>query len=386
MRTDFHLARELCEKSLKYSSETNNELYEIKSLFLLAWLEKKMLNYRQSSNIYFQIILKQPNLVLDESKEIVLSAYKNLSYIVSDYNDFELASMLNREAFLLAYRELKDSSLMIKYLRPQLSIYVEQSDFYNCINLANHITSNYSIKDDYFKNEINFFKGISHQNLENTELALVIFNDILKDTATDDLMTAKIFHQTGLIYLKQERYKEAIKTIEKAILINKLNNAHTSLFLNYNALAESYAALMNYSRAINYYELMIDMHRQHNINNNLKFEIIPKLIQTLQLVDDQDKIDRYKEEHRVMMEDYYATKQILSDANEATDLAVMKIKMKELVADRQNMETQNPSFYFEASIALLFLILSIGFYYLNSKRRKIAIMNDLKKIGIESNI
>ena len=386
MRTDFQLARERGQKCLSFSSESKNELYEMKSLFLLAWLEKKMLNYRRSSDIYFQIILKQPSLELEESKKIVLSAYKNLGYLVSDYNDFELASILNKEAFLLASRDLKDTSLMLKYLRPQLSIYIGNSDYFHCLNLANHIISNYTIKDGYFKNEINFFIGMSHQNLGNVELATILYDEILKDSTSDDKMVAKISHQTGLIYISQQRYIEAIETLKMAAVKNEINNSYTSLFINYDALAESYTALEDYAEAIKYYELMVNMSKQQNINNNLKFETIPKLIKVMKLANDLDEIDRYQEEYRLMMEDYYTTKKVMNAANEATDVAIMKTKMKELIRDRQNQESQNAGFSTEISIGFLLLILSIGLYYFNNTRRKIAIINDLKKIGIESNI
>jgi tetratricopeptide (TPR) repeat protein len=390
MRTDYRLSKKLGLKSLTHANNVANEFYQVKSLFLLAYLENKMANPLQAADIYFNIISKQLELKNPESKKILLSAYKNLSYIVGDHNEHDLAHALNREAFLLASKEFKDTTLMLKYLRPELSIYVIEEDFLSCLKLSNYMLSTFKINDSSLKDEIRYFQAISHQHLGNTELAMVRFNDLMQDTSVNVKTKSISLRQTSDIYYEKGQYEKAIETAKKALSISEQLKDRTHEYLNYTVIASSYYALKDYGQSIFYYEKLIEHSETYNVRNNFKFEVIPKFIKVLSEIGDEERVAIYHEKYQQLMVGYFNNKEEFKKSNQRTNLALMKIKMKELVASRRKHElpniNANADSLFKIILGLTLMVIAAGSVYFFNLRRKLAIINDLKKIEIESNV
>jgi len=390
MRIDYRLSKKLGLESLAHANEVDNEFYQVKSLSLLAYLENKMSNPLQAADLYFNIISKQLELKNPESKKILLSAYKNLSYIVGDHNEHGLAHSLNREAFLLASKEFKDTTLMLKYLRPELSIYAIEEDFLSCLKLANYMLSTFVINNSNLKDEIKYFQAISHQHLGNTELAMVRFNDLMQDTSVNVKTKSISLRQTSDIYYEKGQYEKAIETAIKALVISEQLKDRAHEYLNYTIIASSYYSLKDYEQAVFYYEKLIEHSETYDVRNNFKFEVIPKFIKVLSEIGDEERIAIYQEKYQQLMVGYFNNKEEFKKSNPRTNLALMKIKMKELVANRKKHELPNISAsadsLFRFILGLTLMAVAAGSVYFFNLRKKVAIINDLKKIEIESNV
>jgi len=388
MNQDHEKSLELAFNALEYSEQNNEFHYELKSLFLIAWLHKRLDNIEKSIEFYFRIISVQNSIRSIDEKKILISTYKNLCLLINQYEEHDLADQLIQEAITLS-KDLNDTSSIIKYTNTRLMVLMDQEDFQKVLLELEFLENELSVQDYEELTKVYLFKGQAYHNLGNYYLALNQYEKILLNPSSSDVDISGAYHQIAMIYDDLGEYQKGLNAAYKALTINSNSNYYESLFLNHTEIADLYYHNGKKDEAINHYKEAIKVAEERNINHDFQYDTYRILLRILVEENRQNELTYYRQKQQIALDEYYAAKEQFYKINNSVNMALMKAKMTEIVNSRNqedNTEMLSSTDWFIASIALFAAVLFMISSYYRKTAQKVNILSDLRKIGIESNV